>query len=145
MIEKILKRIEENKQFGNANIKVVPKDWGRELWVVNHDYYCGKFLEIKKGWCSSLHNHDTKDETFLLYRGLLSMEHPKNYWFMEPGNVQRIKPGETHRFTALKHSVIIEFSTHHDDADTIRHEWGKPVDVSDLLKKYRAFKFSKDY
>ncbi|MEM4245329.1 MAG: cupin domain-containing protein [Candidatus Nanoarchaeia archaeon] len=140
MIEDILKRLKENKRYGNAEIKIVPKDWGQELWIINNEHYCGKILEINKGWCASLHYHGKKDETFLLYDGLLLMEHPKNEWVMYPGNVQRIRPGETHRFTALEHSVVIEFSTHHDDSDTTRFEVGKKVDLNKLDVKYRPVK-----
>ncbi len=122
MIEEILQRAEENKIKGDAEIKVVPKVWGREIWVVNTPDYCGKLLEINKGYKVSLQRHGAKDETLLLYEGRLIMEHDEHSWEMYPGNIQRVKPGEIHRFRALKYSIIIEFSTHHDDKDTIRFE-----------------------
>ncbi len=140
MIEDILERRSENKRFGSVNIKVVPKDWGREIWVINNKHYCEKLLEINKGWRSSLHYHNKKDETFTLDEGLILMEHPRNEWVMYPGNAQRIKPGQTHRFTALERSLIRECSTHHHDSDTVRFEYGKKVDLSKLDVKYRSIK-----
>lgn len=140
MIDDILERLLENKKFGGTDIKIVPKDWGREIWITNSEEYCGKLLQIYKGWSSSVHYHGKKDETFLLHEGLLLMEHPQNEWLMYPGNVQRLKPGQTHRFTALKDSIIIEFSTHHHDSDTIRLEVGKKVDLSKLDVQYRPVK-----
>jgi len=131
MIEHILERLEESKKLGGADVLIVPKDWGREIHIVNADY-CGKILEINKAWCASLHHHGVKDETFLLYKGLLFMEHSKNNWVMYPGHIQRIRPGDVHRFTALKHSAILEFSTHHEDSDTTRIEIGRPVDLRTL-------------
>jgi mannose-6-phosphate isomerase-like protein (cupin superfamily) len=137
MIEDIMKRLEESKSFGGADVIVVPKDWGQEVHIVNADY-CGKILEIKKGWSASLHYHSVKDETFLLYNGLLLMEHTKNNWLMYPGHIQRIMPGDVHRFTALKHSRILEFSTHHEDCDTTRLEVGRAVDLKKLEEKYKV-------
>jgi mannose-6-phosphate isomerase-like protein (cupin superfamily) len=139
MIENIMKRLEENQELGDADINVVPKDWGQEIWIVNSPgkNYCGKLLQINKGWSASLHYHGKKDETFFLHQGLLFMEHPKNEWVMYPGNVQRIRPGQTHRFTALEDSVIVEFSTHHHDSDTTRVEVSRKVDLSKLNVNYR--------
>ncbi|MFH1211227.1 MAG: cupin domain-containing protein [archaeon] len=142
MIESIMKRIAENKRHGDADIRIVPKDWGQEIWIVNSERqnYCGKLLQINKGWSASLHYHGRKDETFFLYQGLLFMEHPRNEWVMYPGNVQRIRPGQTHRFTALEDSVIVEFSTHHHDSDTTRLEVGRRVDIGKLDIPYRRGK-----
>ena len=41
-------------------IVVVPKGWGREVWIVNGDLYCGKILEISKAKRCSLHFHKLK-------------------------------------------------------------------------------------
>ena len=41
----------------NSSIKVVPKGWGFEKWIVNNEQYCGKLLYFIKGkpdrisWC----------------------------------------------------------------------------------------------
>ncbi len=45
------------------------KVWGREEWLVNTDKYCGKFLNVDKGYRSSIHHHRNKDETFYLLEG----------------------------------------------------------------------------
>src|SRR5262252_2427182 len=47
-------------------IRIVPKGWGREVWIVNGDLYCGKILEIRKGKRCSLHFHKIKNESFYL-------------------------------------------------------------------------------
>jgi len=42
-------------------IRIVPKGWGREVWLVNDELYCGKILEIVKGKRCSLHFHKLKN------------------------------------------------------------------------------------
>ena len=44
--------------------KEVKKVWGKELWIVNCDKYCGKLLYLDKGATSSYHYHKEKQETF---------------------------------------------------------------------------------
>src|SRR5262249_27199605 len=52
-------------------VNIVPKSWGRELWIVNNELYCGKILEIHQGSRCSLHFHKLKTETFYLHSGRL--------------------------------------------------------------------------
>lgn len=108
-------------------MKKVNKIWGRELWVCNNDRYCGKILELKKDFQSSLHKHKEKDETFLVLEGKVLMEIPKEERILFPYDSIRIKPFIIHRFTGLEDSKIIEFSTHHDYKDTYRVEKSRKV------------------
>ena len=52
-------------------VRIVPKGWGREVWIANGDLYCGKILEINKGKRLSLHFHKIKSESFYLRTGRL--------------------------------------------------------------------------
>jgi mannose-6-phosphate isomerase-like protein (cupin superfamily) len=106
---------------------VVQKVWGQEEWIVNNDQYCGKRLLLNKGWQCSLHFHKIKYETFYLQSGLVQMELGITSFRMAPGDVVDIQPFAHHRFMGLEDSVIIEFSTHHDDADTYRLEESREV------------------
>jgi hypothetical protein len=54
-----------NRARGPVNI--VPKEWGREIWIVIGDY-CGEILEIRKGKRCSLHFHQLKTEIVLSAR-----------------------------------------------------------------------------
>src|SRR6266852_9249614 len=54
-------------------VRIVPKGWGREVWIANGDRYCGKILEISKGRKCSLHFHKLKDESFYLRAGRLKV------------------------------------------------------------------------
>ena len=101
--------------------KIVKKVWGSEEWIVNRDY-CGKILTLMKGYRCSLHHHKNKDETFYILRGKVGLEVSGVKRVMFPGDKQLIKPNQKHRFTGLKDSVIIEFSTHHKDEDSYRDE-----------------------
>lgn len=136
IIESILENYELSRKFGGIDIKVIIKDWGREIWIVNTPLYCGKILEVKKGWSSSLHYHKEKDETFLLHDGLLLMQYNHKEWIMVPGSVQQINSKDNHRFTAFKDSRIFEFSTHHNDDDTVRLEVSTQVDLYYLKREY---------
>ncbi len=105
-------------------MKIVRKEWGEEHWIVNREY-CGKKLLLRKGYRSSLHSHRVKDETFYMMEGRLELEigtDPENLEVrvLEPGDVVHLPPGTWHRFTGIEDAWFMEFSTHHDDADTIR-------------------------
>src|SRR5258705_12714184 len=54
-------------------VRIVPKGWGREVWIANGDLYCGKILEIRKGKRCSLHFHKLKTESFYLRAGRLKI------------------------------------------------------------------------
>ena len=102
---------------------VVPKAWGEEHWIVNKDY-CGKKLVLKKGHRCSLHFHKVKDEVFYVIQGRVLLELGKETVVLEPGDHRHVPPGTVHRFSGLTDAEIIEFSTHHDDADSHRIEIG---------------------
>jgi quercetin dioxygenase-like cupin family protein len=113
-------------------IKVVPKEWGEERWIVNRDY-CGKLLILKKGYRCSLHHHRIKDETFYVSKGRVLMECDGEAMIMKPGDALLIEPNTKHRFTGLEDSEIFEFSTHHEDSDSYRDELSGQVDLSKLM------------
>jgi len=115
------------------NIKIVPKKWGEERWLVNRDY-CGKLLILKKGFRCSMHHHKNKDETFYINKGKVLLELDGKKTIMKPGQAQLVMPGQKHRFTGLEDSEIIEFSTHHEDSDSYREEnmLSGEVDLNDI-------------
>lgn len=117
----------------------VKKGWGSEDWIWNSDRYCGKLLFVQQGMECSYHYHQIKDETFLLMEGLLlvryspslfpvpqTWEESREEWVkcpgivLQPGDVFHVPPFMRHQFRGLKDSKLIEFSTRHDDADSIR-------------------------
>lgn len=102
----------------------VPKVWGKETWVVNNDFYCGKILDVNRGFRCSIHKHLKKLETFFLIEGQILMEMDdggnESCFIMDVGDSVDIKPNTNHRFSAIKDSKIIEFSMHHDDNDSYR-------------------------
>jgi mannose-6-phosphate isomerase-like protein (cupin superfamily) len=112
-------------------IKIVPKEWGEERWIVNRAY-CGKILLLKKGYRCSLHHHKVKDETFYISKGCVLLECDGKAVIMNPGDALLIQPNSKHRFTGLQDSEIFEFSTHHEDSDSYRDELSGKVDLSTL-------------
>jgi quercetin dioxygenase-like cupin family protein len=119
-----------------------PKAWGSEDWIVNSDRYCGKILTLRQGWQCSLHHHPIKDETLYLMSGKVRFELDGRAIDMQPGDWVRVWPGSLHRFTGIEDSVIVEFSTHHDEADVVRLEPSRkvddPADLVDLPRRARA-------
>lgn len=110
----------------------VKKEWGFEEWIVNCDRYCGKRLTLFKGWQCSLHMHPIKDETFWVESGRVLFQLHDSTRVLEPGDCVRILPGSWHRFGGLRHSIIFEFSTTHDDKDVIRREVSKRMGEEDF-------------
>lgn len=105
-------------------MEIHKKIWGHEKWIVN-EYYCGKELFIKKQHRCSLHYHKNKDETFYVINGKILIEYEDGNKkaqksILSKGDSLRIKPNITHRFTGIEDSLMIEFSTHHEDSDSYR-------------------------
>lgn len=114
----------------------VPKCWGWERWVWNDDKYCGKILFFLKGKSCSWHYHKVKDEVLYLESGLLlvkyssgdSLEEAEEV-VLKPGNAFHVQSGLRHQMVGLEESRLFEFSTHHDDLDSIKFGNGKPMPV----------------
>lgn len=118
--------------------KIHEKVWGHEEWIVNTPAYCGKFLYLKMGKRCSLHYHKKKDETFYILKGKVLMEVNEKEKIMKEGDNQHITPMTKHRFSGLKDSVIIEFSTHHEEEDSYRVEGQLSGDVpNEIMEKYK--------
>ena len=118
-------------------IKEVPKIWGKEIWMVNADLYCGKKLILEKGKRVSLHKHKNKDETFYIDEGKVLMEVGDETEVFTDGDCVRIPRNTYHRFTGLTDAVIIEISTHHEDSDSYRMEGELSGDApQEVMEKY---------
>ena len=108
-------------------LTIVPKGWGREVWIANGALYCGKILEIRRGKRCSLHFHKLKTESFYLRAGRLRVrvkESPASNTIEEfelsAGQCMDIPPGLVHQMEALEDTELYEFSTQHFDSDSHR-------------------------
>ncbi len=108
-------------------VRIVPKGWGREVWISNGELYCGKILEIRQGRKCSLHYHKLKTESFYLRTGSLRIrvkELPESddveQFELRAGECMDIHPGLVHQMEALEDSELYEFSTQHFDSDSHR-------------------------
>ena len=108
-------------------VRIVPKGWGREVWIANGDLYCGKVLEILKGKKCSLHYHKLKTESFYLRSGRLKVRllaSPNSAvveeFELEPGECMDVPSGLVHQMEALEDAELYEFSTQHFDSDSHR-------------------------
>ena len=113
--------------MSSSQIKIVPKGWGYEKWIVNTDLYCGKLLHIIKGKKCSWHYHKLKDETFYLQEGKLLVKYSDDddiekskEMIMERGDKFHVYRGLRHQMFALEDSDLFEFSTLHFDSDSNR-------------------------
>lgn len=97
--------------------KIVPKPWGHEIIFTPESVtYTGKILVINAGSRLSIHYHDSKLETLMLFSG------QANLWLgtQQSGGIEKIameeKKGYTipinqaHRFEAITDCVVIEAS-----------------------------------
>ena len=123
--------------------------WGHEEWLVNNELYCAKYLVCKKGVMSSLHYHKNKDETFRVIKGEVLLEIGQGIKercgriTLKVGDGYRLKPGTIHRFRSIANqSVILEVSTHHEDADSIKIKVARELD-KDVDKGYTIAKEKK--
>ena len=108
-------------------IEEYPKGWGRELWIVNTNGYCGKILEFKADKRCSFHYHLLKDETFYLQEGCIELVtsweddiETADRIILHPGDKHHIPQGLRHQMIALEPSKLFEFSTTHYESDSYR-------------------------
>ncbi|MGH7933112.1 MAG: cupin domain-containing protein [Candidatus Binataceae bacterium] len=108
-------------------VQIVPKGWGREVWIANGEHYCGKILEISKGKRCSLHYHKLKTESFYLRAGRLLVRVKESSesevieeFELGPGECMDIPIGLVHQMEALEDAELYEFSTQHFDSDSHR-------------------------
>lgn len=108
-------------------IKIVPKGWGFEKWIVNCEQYCGKLLYLIKGKRCSWHYHDKKDEVFFVQSGKIKILYGWNdniefatMTILERGEKFHVPTGMRHQMYALEDTELFEFSTEHFDSDSIR-------------------------
>ena len=109
---------------------IVRKVWGIESWYVNNELYCGKMLWVYPRYQCSLHRHLVKDETFYIHEGgPITLEIGEEIRVLALGDSVRIPPGTWHRFANHEygHALIMEVSTHHDDADVERKEESRKI------------------
>tara|TARA_B100001564_G_scaffold158924_1_gene133572 strand:+ start:1206 stop:1562 length:357 start_codon:yes stop_codon:yes gene_type:complete len=111
----------------SSEIKIVPKGWGYEKWIVNTDEYCGKLLHFIKGKKCSWHYHKLKDETFYLQEGKLLVKYSDNdnlneatEIILERGDKFHVYRGLRHQMFAMEDTDMFEFSTQHFDSDSHR-------------------------
>jgi mannose-6-phosphate isomerase-like protein (cupin superfamily) len=110
--------------------KIVPKSWGREVWVQNSEEfnYCGKILEMNPGEKFSMHMHREKHESFLILSGtgklklIDTLSAEVSTQELKPNSVVVIPQMLPHQIINDGTEVlkIIEFSTFHRDSDSYR-------------------------
>ena len=110
-----------------SNMVFVKKGWGYERWIWNDDKYCGKILGFIRDKRCSFHYHIIKDEVLFLHSGKIIMKYSDgddlnaaDSLTILPGMAFHVPPGLRHQMFAVKESLIYEFSTHHEDSDSIR-------------------------
>lgn len=116
----------------NSEIYKVKKGWGYELWLENTPNYCGKLLFFNKNKQCSWHYHLLKEETFYLQSGRVLVTYGwgkdivnADTVILNPGDKFHVPIGLVHRMKGLlKNNVLFEFSTHHEDSDSVRIEKG---------------------
>lgn len=127
--------MEEDPVLGILDRHCPQKSWGWEEWIVNNDMYCGKRLHFNvEGGHTSLHFHMKKHETMYVESGVFEItiinpnDADRTKYVLHEGESIVIKPGTVHRITAVTkgqsgiEAVLVEFSTHHEDADSYRVE-----------------------
>lgn len=110
--------------------KIVPKGWGNEIWLCNNDEFCGKILQFNKDARFSMHFHVNKREVFWVQHGLIELttinldDASRHTVTLKSGDTVEISRLLSHQIRALEDSVVVEFSTHHEDSDSYRVEKG---------------------
>jgi mannose-6-phosphate isomerase-like protein (cupin superfamily) len=114
--------------MSKQSITRVEKPWGHELiWAKTADYV-GKILHIKKGHKLSLQYHQVKEETIMVYSGVMDFVFENDKGELETirmnaGEAHHIPTGKKHRMIGVEDCDVFEVSTPHLD-DVVRLEDG---------------------
>lgn len=108
----------------------IPKPWGHEEVWAQTPHYVGKILVIKKGHRLSYQYHAKKEETILVWEGLLKVEFEKEgkrgLVTLKAGETFHNPPLQKHRFIALEDCRIVEVSTPHlNDVVRLEDDYGR--------------------
>jgi len=116
-------------------MKEVKKVWGKEVWIVNCEEYCGKLLYLDKGAVSSMHYHKIKQETFYALSGQTALTiEGKDYMLNPYSRPKTIYPKQKHQFRGFSEGIVIlEISTHHSGEDVIRLTNSQPANKEEHL------------
>lgn len=109
--------------------RILPREWGQEVFIVEAPTYLGKILHMKKGTKGGLQYHVEKDEAFYLVEGLAVVRTDEGNGLIEmtmnPGEGYRVPPGAIHQVEAVEDCTLIEWSTpHYDDRVHVEHRYG---------------------
>jgi len=127
----------ENIKYGRQSlppidsvVKSVEKYWGDMKTLFENDQYTVKRIFMKKNTQSSMEYHVKKKESYYIEKGKLKIGtrigRAKNTsLILNQGDIFHIPVGFMHMRIALEDTVIIEFSTLDDDADSHIVEDGK--------------------
>lgn len=103
------------------------KAWGYELWIVNHEMYCGKLLVFNEGKKFSMHYHLIKEESWYVSKGefeyrWIDTETAKiKSTRISEGDIVDLEVGQPHQLMALTEgATIFEVSTKHYEEDSYR-------------------------
>jgi D-lyxose ketol-isomerase len=122
-------------EIAASAIKTVSKLWGVEYWIVNTELYAMKFLKVNPGFQCSIHAHALKDETFVGISGTMRLLiHKRNADIAKEhaicaGQSYRVRPQTFHSFIAHNVSWVMEVSTHVDDADVVRLQDSRKLEI----------------
>jgi mannose-6-phosphate isomerase len=93
-------------------IKIVPKPWGQEQYLILTKKYALKILEIKGGHRFSLQYHKKKMESWYVLSGKIQVTLGKKSFVAQVGQVLHVPPKTIHRIKGLaKWNQIVEVST----------------------------------
>ena len=111
-------------------IKDIDKYWGNIKTIFENDQYTVKRIYMRAGTQSSMEYHIHKQESYYIESGCLKVGtrigRAKNTsLILNKGDIFHIPVGFMHMRIALEDTVIIEFSTPDDDADSHIVEDGK--------------------
>ena len=105
----------------------IPKGWGEEIIICNHELYCGKLLCFKQGAKFSMHYHMIKEESWYVskgefeYRWIDTEKATVKSTRIVEGDVVDLERGQPHQLIALTEgATIFEVSTKHFEEDSYR-------------------------
>ncbi len=118
-------------------VRVVPKPWGREDWLVVGERIAMKrlvvhagqrfSLQVHAGQRFSLQYHERKEEAWLFVRGRARVTLGDRVVEATPGTVVHVRPGTVHRVEGLEESEFIEVSTPElQDVVRLADDFGRP-------------------
>lgn len=114
------------------------RQWGAILINIVNREYCKKLIVVLPGQRHPAHHHKSKEESFQVLAGKLTLVLNGQEMVMSPGEIVTVYRGVSHSFTSVDGAIFEEISTSHIKNDSYYEDCA--INSSDIISRKTVLK-----